>query len=140
MNQCSICLEEIPEDNRITIVNCGHSFCKECIYELFNRNMLDCPLCRGKIHKYIYNDQIVHIVVRNLETSQLETNDLETNRLDFEFNELEINYYKSRKFIIMQWLLIVILFIYLIYLSESKKNLLVENEFNILKLRQCYGE
>lgn len=48
---CSICMEKI--NNKIILCNCGHKFCKCCIYRwLFKSNT--CPLCRQPV----YQDEI----------------------------------------------------------------------------------
>ena len=47
--QCSICLDNI-ELNKLTITNCNHVFCKDCL--LKNMHISNkCPLCRQKIKK-----------------------------------------------------------------------------------------
>ena len=45
--ECSICLEEITEDDNVHILSCNHSFHSECLYEWYNRPKTDycCPLC-----------------------------------------------------------------------------------------------
>jgi hypothetical protein len=46
---CCICME-IREKDEICLVNCGHSFCGECIKNTYNKNRnLGCPLCRESI-------------------------------------------------------------------------------------------
>ena len=42
---CPICMCKMTEP---TITKCGHTFCKDCIYEAVNRTH-DCPLCNGRI-------------------------------------------------------------------------------------------
>ena len=47
---CSICLNEITENNYTTL--CGHSFHKNCLSRWFNSHITDtatCPMCRGNI-------------------------------------------------------------------------------------------
>jgi hypothetical protein len=46
---CSICLEQINNDN-IGITICGHIFCYKCIIEN-NKHNNNCPLCRCNINK-----------------------------------------------------------------------------------------
>lgn len=46
MCECSICIEDIEEDNLFK-TTCGHHFHKECIYEwIETRKKYECPLCR----------------------------------------------------------------------------------------------
>lgn len=40
---CSICLEELPENTRVTL--CNHSFCSHCIEKWFDLNTT-CPICK----------------------------------------------------------------------------------------------
>lgn len=131
MNQCSICLEEIPEGEKITLVKCGHSFCKSCIDELFNRNLLNCPLCRSEIREYLYKENIIHIIIRNIENTQSEDNQPENNPI------IIYNNYRSFRFMICQWLLIVSLFVYIVDLRELNKDLLEEISSSNYTLEDC---
>ena len=132
MNLCSICFEEVGDEDKITIVNCGHAFCKDCIFKLFDRNMLTCPLCRGNIQRYIYKNEIVHVVVRDLE---IEPPEVETNE---EINDdLGINDTVSHKFLIIQWVLIVLLFVYTLYLGNYNKDLLFKLNISESRLSNC---
>ena len=46
---CCICME-IKEKEDICLVNCGHSFCGECIKNTYNKNRnFGCPLCRESV-------------------------------------------------------------------------------------------
>ena len=45
MAECSICLNELIEENTCT-TGCNHQFCKVCLDEWFNSKNLSCPLCR----------------------------------------------------------------------------------------------
>ena len=47
---CCICMET-RENEEICMINCGHSFCGECIKNTFdkNRDHLGCPLCRETV-------------------------------------------------------------------------------------------
>ena len=49
IRKCSICLDDI-ELNKITITNCNHVYCKDCLLKnMYLSNK--CPLCRQKIKK-----------------------------------------------------------------------------------------
>ena len=42
-NTCSVCLER--PFKKVTLINCNHTFCKDCIYKWININE-SCPNCR----------------------------------------------------------------------------------------------
>jgi hypothetical protein len=67
--ECSICLDTFQ--NKI-ILNCGHSFCKNCI---ISNNILHCPLCRSsiKINCIIYPEtiKIKRIIYNHLRKSTM---------------------------------------------------------------------
>ena len=133
MNQCSICLEAINKSEKVTIVDCNHSYCRECIYKLFDRNILDCPLCRGKIQKYLYKDEIIHLVVREVNSQNTDNSDI-----------LELELIRKSKFIVAQWFLVIIMFIILVNFSETNKsigsdnlNLEERNEYLTQELEEC---
>ena len=44
-DNCCICMENLNDNNNIKILNCGHSFHRNCINQ-WNRNHPSCPLCR----------------------------------------------------------------------------------------------
>lgn len=45
---CSICLENVNK-NKFIKFNCSHEFCEDCVTSLFNKNLLNCALCRKSI-------------------------------------------------------------------------------------------
>jgi hypothetical protein len=78
---CSICVDEIIE--KTVIYECGHNFCKTCIYTWLCKCLLDfnCPLCRtvitdikfrsdawryGVLNKLLYLVKIFTINVSNI--------------------------------------------------------------------------
>jgi hypothetical protein len=139
MNQCSICLEAINQSEKVTIVDCNHSYCGECIYKLFDRNILNCPLCRGKIQKYLYKDEIIHLVVREVNSQNTDTDN--SDILELELFRVSI---ARAKFIIAQWFLLIIMFIILVNYSETNKtietdnlNLEDRNEYLTQELEEC---
>jgi hypothetical protein len=57
IEECTICLEPIF---KTTIIDCGHSFCEECIFDWMYEST-SCPLCRTEIE----DDIIIWKYVRN---------------------------------------------------------------------------
>lgn len=53
---CSICIDLINKP--VSLINCKHIFCKDCIEEWknnhINTNIFNCPLCRKNNIKYTY--------------------------------------------------------------------------------------
>jgi hypothetical protein len=66
MERCSICLEEI---NNVSITNCNHSFCSNCLNGWLDQNKDTCPMCRTKIRSYINNEEITKIISINTITN-----------------------------------------------------------------------
>ena len=60
INQCSICLESISE-NEIAITPCGHLYCYKCIYTSYSIKK-ECPICRNDIKI----DEIVKVSYNNI--------------------------------------------------------------------------
>ena len=112
MSDCPICLEEFSTENNVTIVGCNHNFCKDCIDKLLDSDNLSCPLCRGKINKYIYNNDIIHIIIRQ----SVPVNNTVNNTDSENNNGRQVRiYYKVGKFIIIQWFVMIILLFYLLH-------------------------
>jgi hypothetical protein len=65
---CSLCLEDIPVGDNISLTPCHHESCKSCMSrwlakeESKGSNMATCPLCRAKLS----DDDIVAILGRQL--------------------------------------------------------------------------
>lgn len=58
-NVCNICLESLSNLPRHITTNCNHTFCKECLQNIFKytpkQYFIHCPICRQKIsHKILY--------------------------------------------------------------------------------------
>ena len=56
---CNICLEPLSSLPRQVITNCKHTFCKECLQNIFKHKpykyYIHCPTCRQKVsHKILY--------------------------------------------------------------------------------------
>ena len=49
---CSICLIDNILD--VSILDCGHQYCKNCIDEWFNKGKNSCPICRKDILYFKY--------------------------------------------------------------------------------------
>ena len=61
IQECSICLNEIVVSSRL---NCGHTFCDECIKKSILINKL-CPLCRQLITHINDNDTEINSAVKD---------------------------------------------------------------------------
>lgn len=69
--QCSICLQTIIANDKITNPCCKNSFCTSCIYKNISLGNTTCPLCR---HNHIKYKSTPRSVVYEVETD-LETDD-----------------------------------------------------------------
>ena len=120
-NNCTICFNEISEDEKITL-NCNHYFCNTCIQDWFNNGKNSCPLCRSDITEYNLNDKDYRIVVKtNGATRNREINDL--NRYLIKVNtRLKFSLYA------------------LIIGTSYLTNVYLENLGNIFDLRNKYEE
>ena len=67
MNECSICLEEINDNNNF-ILSCNHNFHKVCLVKLIKNRHYKCPLCRKNIKntKFLYDTNVEHIIDDNM--------------------------------------------------------------------------
>ena len=102
MDTCPVCLDDIHYNKKITIHNCFHVLCNDCMDNLHKYNTIACPLCRGKINKYSHRGKMYHIIIKN--------NKHATNN----------RYYK---YMIIQWILLVVMFILLYNVYSNNKNL-----------------
>jgi hypothetical protein len=48
-DQCSICMNDFPEDVQVAYTKCYHMFCSTCISEWMKQQM-NCPCCRTKLN------------------------------------------------------------------------------------------
>ena len=46
--ECSICLEEMNSNTKITALNCAHIYHEKCVNEWLRKNRV-CPICLFKI-------------------------------------------------------------------------------------------
>lgn len=46
MDECSICLENIENDDVLFVTKCLHKFHKDCIVKLRENDHYKCPMCR----------------------------------------------------------------------------------------------
>jgi len=45
--RCAVCFEsKIPDDHRITSIECLHTVCRECKDNMVHSQLFDCPICR----------------------------------------------------------------------------------------------
>jgi len=49
-HECSICLSEFEENERVTRLPCNHHFCTICITTWLTENGNHCPQCRAVVH------------------------------------------------------------------------------------------
>lgn len=66
---CSICLEEIKEDNFI-LEDCEHNFHVKCIMKWFRQGNKTCPICRSDPTQNM-NDHLRRIIQDYLENSNV---------------------------------------------------------------------
>ena len=55
MDECTICMSNIPNyDDRLT---CSHNklFCSQCIDECINHHIYECPICKTRLNVPIVN-------------------------------------------------------------------------------------
>jgi hypothetical protein len=55
--QCPICLNDLNCSNYI-ITNCGHAFCRECIFKYITLESETCPICRQPYKCDEYNEEL----------------------------------------------------------------------------------
>ena len=56
MLECPICFNNINDNNKC-ITDCNHIYCKDCLNNWFEKNKVDCPICRKKIIYYNNNNE-----------------------------------------------------------------------------------
>ena len=49
LDECSICLAEMKEKDKVIILECNHIYHKDCIMIWFQKNNINCPLCRKSL-------------------------------------------------------------------------------------------
>jgi hypothetical protein len=52
-SSCSICLEEFIKDEKVNITPCNHLFHLQCLKDLVNNKIKNCPVCRGNLDEPI---------------------------------------------------------------------------------------
>lgn len=60
---CSICLIDNILD--VSILDCGHQYCKNCIDEWFNKGKNSCPICRKETLYFKNNDEKFRLIIKN---------------------------------------------------------------------------
>lgn len=109
MESCSICFEELNEEN-IATLNCSHSFCITCLNKLFDINKNICPLCRSEIKEFYNKEEKTKIIFKII------PNEID-NRVLQQYND---RYNKSR---IKNYLLTILLLAQLYLLINSSYSL-----------------
>lgn len=101
LNDCSICIESLNTNkHEITTLQCGHMFHHKCITQWANsnQNVMECPLCRAKYN--IEPNTILYI----------DTEPQNENMVGNIINRLIIIKFTKRRFIIMSFTMIDIIF------------------------------
>ena len=114
--ECSICFESIL--GKMVTTECNHTFCKDCIDGWFDRGENSCPLCRGEI-KYIQLDEerVRVLIHRNIP-------------------EIIINngrYYLLLRWVLFQWVSLIILGIVIFIINLENNDLTEENNELIIR-------
>ena len=129
---CSICLEEINQEN-ICLLNCEHPFCKKCIDDYLERNNKKCPNCRANISSYSYNNTDYQLIFMNEENNLQQITSMR--------NQIHILLNANRKLVKYGYFSIFSLF-YLTYrymMLQYNYDSLQENEDNLkISLDTCH--
>ncbi|KAE8715822.1 E3 ubiquitin-protein ligase RHA2A [Hibiscus syriacus] len=48
-NQCTVCLSELEEGEKVRKLKCKHTFHKDCLDRWLQQYWATCPLCRTKV-------------------------------------------------------------------------------------------
>lgn len=71
---CTICLEEIRDEDLCFLNNCTHSFCFKCIDKWSSENK-NCPLCRSTYKYYYFKEpKVVMVLVPGSVVKRLDFN------------------------------------------------------------------
>jgi len=87
---CSICLETIETDNKISNPCCKNVFCTTCIYKNISKGHTRCPLCRYDhiTDRLVPQGQTVHRYIQTLQYNiydlEFANNDLESTNDDLQ--------------------------------------------------------
>jgi hypothetical protein len=98
---CSICMENI-DNNNLCIINCGHSFCKNCLtnYVIQQDKKCKCPICRDS---FLLNN--VYVPIKNkYDIEKIIINGSKLNKLkDILYNENNKNNNNEKIIIVTQY-------------------------------------
>ena len=61
IQKCVICFNSINE-NEVSITNCNHIFCLQCILRWFNQGKISCPSCRSNVVSFTNDGRLNHII------------------------------------------------------------------------------
>jgi hypothetical protein len=93
MDNCSICLLDIDDDNKC-VTNCNHHFCKVCLQTWLD-NSLSCPICREEINNYNHNGEINHLIKIHHDNNNIGNNRGNQYVLRSEYGKLRYSYNMS---------------------------------------------
>jgi len=113
---CSICLIDNILD--VSILDCGHQYCKNCIDEWFNKGKNSCPICRKDILYFKNNNENFRLIIKNNESIVIHP-------------ELLIRYIRCQK-IIRGCFVLFSLMLYYIYNQNNY------NKYLLNKYDNCY--
>jgi hypothetical protein len=53
--ECPICFDKLNNENKLTTV-CNHKFCVNCVEKMYNKRLVNCPLCRT-VNNHTYKER-----------------------------------------------------------------------------------
>jgi hypothetical protein len=53
--ECPICFDKLNNKNKLTTV-CNHKFCVNCVEKMYNKRLVNCPLCRT-VNNHTYKER-----------------------------------------------------------------------------------
>jgi hypothetical protein len=58
-HECCICLESMPQGEKVRILPCRHVFHHECINGWFEQTKFSCPMCKMDLKKHLEERRLV---------------------------------------------------------------------------------
>lgn len=93
--ECPICITILNQMNFI-ITDCGHAFCRECIFKYVTTDQEICPICRAK---YTYDDLIKPFSAKEVELLLFMISKKKEEEQQEEEDEEEEQYYDHQSYI-----------------------------------------
>ena len=62
---CNVCSMSYNEDQKPVVLTCGHTFCKNCIDNIFknhSKERRNCPTCKKTIYQYSINYALLTVL------------------------------------------------------------------------------